>query len=98
MAKRRILKKSIGYLAGDLFTEVWVRTWLLPAVEKEKAEKLMTRILDMQADFVSRAHRPDGKDNKALVKAYYRKLRADLQTEADAIVSEIETLNQEKTA
>ena len=54
----------------------------------------MTRILDMQDEFVRRASHPDGKDNPALVKEYYRKLRVDLQTEVDAIAAQIGELNK----
>lgn len=95
MAKRRILKKEIGYVAGDLFSEVLVCKLFVPGVEKGKADALFSRILDMQDEFVRRAGSPDAKDNKKLVKEYYKKLRADLQAEEDAIVSEIDKLSKE---
>ena len=95
MAKRRILKKEIGYVAGDLFSEVLVCKLFVPGTEKEKADALLSRILDMQDEYVRRAGSPDAKDNKKLVKEYYNKLRADLQAEEDAIVSEIEKLGKE---
>ena len=96
MAKRRILKKEIGYVAGELFSEVLVCRLFIPGVEEEKADVLLTRILDMQDEFIRRAGSPDGKDNKTLVKEYYRKLRVDLQTEVDAIANEIGELSKEK--
>lgn len=89
MATRRDLKKDISYVAGELFSEVLVCKMLVPGTDKEKADKLMTRILDMQDNFLSRAQRPDGKDNKVLVKEYYRKLYVDLRTEINAIANEI---------
>lgn len=98
MSKRRILKKDISYVAGDLFTEVLVCKLYVPGVEQDKAEALMTRILDIQDDFMRRAGRPAGKDNKALVKAYYRKLRTDLQAEIDAIAVEIDGLSKGREA
>ena len=55
----------------------------------------MARILDMQDEFVRRANRPDGKENKKRVKEYYCKLRADLQTEINAIATEIGELSKE---
>lgn len=95
MAKRRILKKEIGYVAGDLFTEVLVCKMFIKGVDEEKADALLSRILDMQDGFVRRAGSPDAKDNKKIVKEYYRKLRADLQAEEDAIVAEIDKLSKE---
>lgn len=98
MAKRRILKKDISYVAGDLFAEALVCKMFIPGVQQEKAEALMARILDMQDDFIRRAQRPDGKDNKKLVKEYYRRLSADFQTEIDAIGAEIEALSKGEEA
>ncbi|SEG16180.1 hypothetical protein [Parabacteroides chinchillae] len=96
MAKRRILKKDISYVAGDLFTEALVCKLYIPGVNQEKADVVMARILDMQDEYVRRANRPDAKENKALVKEYYRKLRADLQSEVNAIATEIGSLSKEK--
>lgn len=94
MAKRRKLKKDIGYVAGDLFAEALFCKLYIPGVDKEKAEMVMSRILDMQDDFVRRANHPDGKDNQKIVKDYYRKFWADLQTEVDAIANEIGELSK----
>lgn len=54
----------------------------------------MSRILDMQDEYIRRANRPDGKDNKARVKEYYNKLLADLQAEVNAIATEIGELSK----
>ncbi len=97
MAKRRILKKSISYIADDLFTEVLVCKMMVPGLESEKTDPLLSRIVEMQEEFIRRAHYPDGKDNKKLVREYYKKLVADLETEAHAIVDAIEELRKEKT-
>lgn len=94
MAKRRILKKNIGYVAGDLFTEVLICQTMISGTDKEKADTLLSRILQMHDEFIGRAQRPDGNGDSKHVKKYYRKLRADLQTEIDAIGNEIASLNR----
>lgn len=94
MANRRILKKEISYTAGDLFLETMFCKLYLPDANPEKADSILARILDMQDNFICRAGKPDGKDNPKLVKAYYSKLRADLQKEVDAIAAEISELNK----
>ncbi len=98
MAKRKTLKRNIGYVAGELFTEILVAKMLVPNIDHDKADALMGRILDMQDNFVERAAKPDGKDNKKLVKEYYKKLYTDLQTEIDAIAEELEKLSKDKIA
>lgn len=40
MAKRRILKKEISYVAGELFTEALVCKLYIPGVNQEKADAL----------------------------------------------------------
>ena len=94
MAKRRILKKDISYVAGDLFSEALVCKLYIPGVDSDKADAVMSRILDMQDEYIRRAGRPDGKDNKARVREYYSKLLADLQTEVNAIATEIGELSK----
>ncbi|MCC8172293.1 MAG: hypothetical protein LIP00_11045 [Parabacteroides sp.] len=93
MAKRRFLKKDIGYIAGDLFTEVLICRTLMPDTDSAEADGLMSRILAMQDEFIRRAQRPDGNGDRKHVRAYYRKLWADLEAEADAIASGIASLN-----
>lgn len=93
MAKRKKLKQIINYVAGELFIEALLFKQVIPGVNQEKAEALMSRIIDVQTDFVLRAGSPDAKHNKTLVKEYYRKLYVDLQTEIDAIAQEIAELN-----
>lgn len=96
MANKRILKKDISYVAGELYAEVMVRMIVVPGVDRHKADDLLSRILNMEDEYIRRANRPDAKENKALIKEYYRKLRVDLQTEVDVIVQEIAALNEEK--
>ena len=44
MAKRRILKKDISYVAGDLFSEALVCMLYIPGVDSGKADVVMARI------------------------------------------------------
>ena len=48
MAKRRILKKEVADVAGELFAEALFCSLYIPDDDKEKADQVMTRILDMQ--------------------------------------------------
>lgn len=98
MAKRRILKKEIGYTFGYLFIEAMFCKLYLPETNPKAADSIMTRILDMQDNFICRAGKPDGKDNTKLVKTYYKKLREDLQKEINAIAAEIGELTNKHEA
>ena len=45
MAKRRILKRDISYVAGDLFSEALFCKLYLPGVNSEKADVVMAEYL-----------------------------------------------------
>ncbi|MDH6341182.1 hypothetical protein M2480_000332 [Parabacteroides sp. PFB2-12] len=98
MAKRRTLKRDISYIAGELFTEVLVAKMLVSKIDQGAADIVLTRILDMQDEYIKRVSHPGGKDNKKVVKAYYKKLVTDLQAEIEAILLAIEELSKDKIA
>ena len=90
MANRRQLKKSVNYIAGELFAECLVNSYLIPGTDKEKADKLMADILRMQDEFVSRiSHTEPGN-----VKGFYKKFRADFNAKINEIIDAIEKLNK----
>ena len=95
MAKRRDLKKAIDYLSGELMMETLLCS-LQPKHDREKIEKIMSRICKMSDEFRGRIQHPDGIDNKQLVKNYYKKIRKDFDAEVDKIYTEIMMLNKEK--
>ena len=87
--KRRLLKKQVNYIAGELFAECVVLTQVVPGIDEKKVDNLMTRILYMQDDFISRiSHTQPGN-----VKGFYKAFKADFQAQVDAIIDEIGNLH-----
>lgn len=85
MANRKDLKKAINYIAGELFTECIICSLNISEEGKQKADKVMTDILNMQNEFISRiSHTEPGN-----VKGFYKKLREDFSTQVDGIVTAI---------
>lgn len=83
--KRRILKKQVNYIVGELFAECVVLPQLVPSIDTAKVDALMVRILNMQDDFISRiSHTQPGN-----VKGFYKSFRSDFQAQVDAIIEEI---------
>lgn len=82
MASRKVLKKNVNYIAGELFAECLVNSLYVPGVDKEKADELMGEILKMQDEFISRiSHTEPGN-----VKGYYKKFRADFNAKVEEII------------
>lgn len=89
MASRRQLKKNVNYISGELFTECLVNTMFIPGTNKEKADELMSEILKMQDEFISRiSHTEPGN-----VKGFYKKFRQDFNEKVNEIIASIEKLN-----
>lgn len=87
--KRRILKKQVNYIAGELFAECVVLSKVVPGVDSQKVDELMARVLYMQDEFICRiSHTQPGN-----VKGFYKAFRADFQAQVDAIIDEIGNLH-----
>ena len=73
MANRRQLKKNVNYIAGELFMECLVMRNYVPGTDKQKADDLMSNILKIQDEFISRiSHTEPGN-----VKGFYHKFHTD---------------------
>lgn len=91
MSKRE-LKKNINATIELLYSDcIFYKVFVIDS-DKEAADKVLERIVNVHADFVKRISASEGKKVKGRVKAYYKKLKADFQTEIDAIAKEISTL------
>ncbi|MCD8261665.1 MAG: hypothetical protein LUD15_09405 [Bacteroides sp.] len=89
MASRKQLKKDINYIIGDLFTDCLIQNLYVPETDKEKAVEVMSRILKVQQEYVSRISHPEPGN----VKNFYKKLREDFTHEVGEIINEIAKLN-----
>ncbi|NDV81480.1 hypothetical protein [Bacteroides sp. 51] len=88
MASRRELKKNVNYIAGELFAECLL-SGMTSKANKEKADEILTQILVMQDEFISRiSHTEPGN-----VKGFYKKFRSDFNAKVDEIVDAITKLN-----
>jgi len=88
MASRRELKKNVNYIAGELFTECLI-SGMSDKADKKQVDDILTQILVMQDEFVSRiSHTEPGN-----VKGFYKKFRTDFNAQVNTIVDAITKLN-----
>lgn len=92
MASRRKLKKTIQFVCSELITDVYFRCLLNNKIDETVAEALVIKIVNLSKEFTLRANRPTGKENPALVKAYYRSLFASWNEKTAEIVKETEAI------
>ena len=92
MAKRRHLKKDIEYLIYEVISDCFT---LLQSKKEVDQEELVGIISDAEAlgnEMIARVNNPDGKDNPAITKAYYKKIKNDLLTGVDDLFKRVSVL------
>ena len=83
MAKRRILKKTINGICGELFREVLLHK-NEPNILSESQERLI-KILHIQDEFIARInHTEKGNERK-----FYTKLRTDFDQSVAQIINKL---------
>lgn len=92
MASRRKLKKVISYVSSELLSDIYFHCLASGKFDAEKAENLAIEVSELKQEFIRRSARPDGKENKAIVKKYYRKLYAHWLKAAEALAGKIKDL------
>lgn len=92
MSSRRKLKKNINTTMDMLYVDcIFYKVFVVDA-DLEAADKVIAHIAQVQDDLLKRVSVSEGKDVKGRVKAYYKKLNADLKEQVETIGKEIAAL------
>ena len=92
MAKRRHLKKDIEYLVYEVISDCFT---LLQSKKDVDQDELVGILSDAEAfgnDMIARVNHPDGRENPAITKAYYKKVKIDLLTGVDDLFERVSAL------
>ena len=89
MASVRNLKKDIDYLTSLVFVDCLQYISYFENADKKAATKIVEKLIASRNDLRKRVNHPDGKDNPALVKAYYDKIAHDLMDVCDKAYEEL---------
>ena len=83
MAKRKVLKKRINYIVGELFAESLING--KNCADQAKVNDVLADILNTQNEFISRiSHTQPGN-----VKGFYKKLIQDFNAKANELIDAI---------
>ena len=86
MAKRKVLKKRINYIVGELFAECLING--KNCADQAKVNDVLADILNTQNEFISRiSHTQPGN-----VKGFYKKLIQDFIAKANELIDAISKL------
>ena len=93
MASVRRLKKDIDYLVSEVVADCYTFSYFHPAKQAE-AINIINEAIELRQELISRANNPDGKDNKKLVKAYYKAIWKELFDKVDGMFNKISQINK----
>jgi len=85
MASRRNLKKDVGYVIGDLFTECLIHKELVPGTDKAAADDLMVDLLKMDNEFITRISHTQPGEAKQYYRVFYKDFSDALQNIANKL-------------
>jgi len=94
MASRKDLKKYIKFVSIELITECYVKYSLFPKTKSDEVSKILLKVNKLNCDLIGRINNAEGKDNKKITKAYYKKIAEDWNTGVEEIVTAIEGLGK----
>ncbi len=90
MASRKNLKKNIGCIIDELFTECIVRCNCIPGTDKDAINEIIAQLIETDADFTSRiSHTEPGK-----AKIFYKQFREDFNKQIELIIGKIEAVSK----
>ncbi len=92
MTSRRLLKKYINAIFGEMLTEVYFCLYTKQITLSEETTLLISRIVQSNDDFIRRSQHAAGTANQKIIKQYYKKLHEDLNKELDEITQSLAAL------
>ncbi len=90
MASRRELKKNIHYITFELISECLVYQHFHPDTPVERTDNIIEKLILHRNDYLARVNKPDGKDNKALIKKHYRAIIDDIKSKTIPLLDELQ--------
>ena len=79
MAKKKDVKKDIRHLTEQVIIDsIEVSEMIEKTADKNKVYKLIAEVADTHNQLISRANKPDAKNNPKLVKEHYNMIYQDL--------------------
>jgi hypothetical protein len=88
MASRKELKKQINDLTGQLALEILFRGTVMQVLEPEKMYALLSKVMIMNRQFISRVNAAKRIKNSKEVKDFYQQFFTDWEKNVGEIIQE----------
>jgi hypothetical protein len=95
MASIKSLKKDIDFLFFEVISDCFMFTSLHDGPKKAEVQDLIEEAVASRNELIDRANHPDGKDNPAIVRAYYASLRKELFEKVDGYFNRLSAISKQ---
>ena len=96
MASVKNLKKDIDFLFFEFISDCFLFTSIHTGEKRTEVQNLIEEAVSMRNEFIDRVNHPDGKDNPAIVKAYYTNLSKELMEKVDGYFEKLSDISKSK--
>jgi hypothetical protein len=95
MASIKSLKKDIDFLFFEVISDCFMFISLHDGPKRAEVQDLIEEAVTSRNELIDRANHPDGKDNPAIVRAYYASLRKELFEKVDGYFERLSTISRQ---
>lgn len=93
MASKKEAKKDIRFLTEMVIIDaIELSEILTETTDKKKVYTLIAEVATAHNNLISRTNKPDGKDNRKMVKAHYKSIYTDLLQVCDEAYKKLQEL------
>lgn len=96
MASVRNLKKDIDYLVFEVISDCFAYSEIHPETNNDEVSSIINDAVNLRNDLIARVNNPDGKDNRKILKSYYKDVEKDLLTGVDSLFERLSSLSAKK--
>lgn len=93
MASVRRLKKDVDYLVSEVVADCYTFAYFHPEKQANVVD-IINEAITLRNELYTRANNPDGKDNKKIVKAYYKAIWKELFEKVDGMFRKVSELSK----
>ncbi|MDR1592682.1 MAG: hypothetical protein LBS16_07385 [Prevotellaceae bacterium] len=90
MAKRRDIKALIHNTTTELLFLSLIQAEAAPEGDQERFYEHVKRISGLHDEFIARVNHPNGTHDHKIVRAYFRRLLNDFDTQIDLIIKDLQ--------
>jgi len=88
MASKRLLKKDVNYVMGDIIDAAYIHQMANPKEDPAKSESIVDEAIREYDELITKINRHDVENKQK----HFKEVQADLETKASALIQKLNAL------